>query len=89
MDICKIHLWAIKETGFTCVDEMLYPENHRYLNDLLGYVTVGTRSVENQQHRLTASGLNIQVGMINPTSGSLSVMMNFIDVAQCKHTFFI
>ena len=64
--IRKMHLRAIQETGFTCADEMLYPENHRYLNDLLGYVAVGARSVENQQHRLTASGLNVPVGMKNP-----------------------
>jgi 3-deoxy-7-phosphoheptulonate synthase len=87
VSIRKIHLRAIKETGFTCADEMLYPENHRYLNDLLGYVAVGARSVENQQHRLTASGLNIPVGMKNPTSGNLSIMMNSIEAAQCKHTF--
>ena len=62
-------------------------KNHRYLNDLLGYVAVGARSVENQQHRLTASGLNIPVGMKNPTSGNLSIMMNSIEAAQCKHTF--
>jgi 3-deoxy-7-phosphoheptulonate synthase len=66
---------------------MLYPENHRYINDLLAYVAVGARSVENQQHRLTASGLNIPVGMKNPTGGDISVMMNAIDAAQHPHTF--
>ena len=66
---------------------MLYPENHRYLSDLLAYVAVGARSVENQQHRLTASGLDIPVGMKNPTSGDLSVMMNSIVAAQSSHTF--
>ena len=85
--IRKMHLRAIQETGFTCADEMLYPENHRYLNDLLGYVAVGARSVENQQHRLTASGLNIPVGMKNPVSGSLNVLMNSLEAAQSGHTF--
>ena len=85
--IRKMHLRAIKETGFTCADEMLYPENHRYLNDLLGYVAIGARSVENQQHRLTASGLNIPVGMKNPTSGNISIMMNSIEAAQYEYTF--
>ena len=85
--IRKLHMRAVKETGFTCADEMLYPENHRYLNDLLAYVAVGARSVENQQHRLTASGLDIPVGMKNPTSGYLNVMFNAIKAAQSKHTF--
>ncbi len=85
--IRKMHLRAIQETGFTCADEMLYPENHRYLNDLLGYVAVGARSVENQQHRLTASGLNVPVGMKNPVSGSMNVLMNSIEAAQSGHTF--
>ena len=85
--IRKMHLRAIEETGFTCADEMLYPENHRYLNDLLGYVAVGARSVENQQYRLTASGLNIPVGMKNPVSGSMPVLMNSIEAAQSGHTF--
>ena len=85
--IRKLHLRAIKETGFTCADEMLYPENHRYLNDLLGYVAVGARSVENQQHRLTASGLNVPVGLKNPVSGSMAVLMNSIEAAQSGHTF--
>ena len=85
--IRELHLRAIQETGFTCADEMLYPENHRYINDLLGYVAVGARSVENQQHRLTASGLNIPVGLKNPVSGSMPVLMNSIEAAQSGHTF--
>ena len=87
ISIRKLHMKAIAETGFSCADEMLYPENHRYLSDLLSYVAVGARSVENQGHRLTASGLNLPVGMKNPTSGDLSVMMNSITAAQHKHTF--
>lgn len=85
--IRKLHMRAINETGFSCADEMLYPENHRYLSDLLSYVAVGARSVENQGHRLTASGLDIPVGMKNPTSGDLSVMLNSIKAAQSSHTF--
>ena len=85
--IRELHIRALKETGFSCADEMLYPENYRYLNDILAYVAVGARSVENQQHRLTASGLDIPVGMKNPTSGDISVMMNSITAAQHKHTF--
>lgn len=85
--IRELHMRAVRETGFVCADEMLYPENHRYLDDLLGYVAVGARSVENQQHRLTASGVGIPVGMKNPTSGDISVMMNAITAAQHKHTF--
>jgi 3-deoxy-7-phosphoheptulonate synthase len=85
--IRKLHMKAMEETGFSCADEMLYPENHRYLSDLLSYVAVGARSVENQQHRLTASGLDIPVGMKNPTSGDLSVMMNSITAGQHAHTF--
>lgn len=85
--IRKLHMKAIEETGFSCADEMLYPENHRYLSDLLSYVAIGARSVENQQHRLTASGLDIPVGMKNPTSGDISVMMNSITAAQHTHTF--
>ena len=83
----ELHLRALRETGFICADEILYPENHRYLDDILGYVAVGARSVENQQHRLTASGLEIPVGMKNPTSGDFRVMMNSITAAQHKHTF--
>ena len=82
-----LHLKTLAETGFTCADEMLYPENHAYLDDLLGYVAVGARSVEDQQHRLTASGLTVPVGMKNPTSGDYSVMLNAIMAAQHSHTF--
>ncbi len=85
--IRELHMSALKDYGFSCADEMLYPENHRYLSDLLSYVAVGARSVENQQHRLTASGLNLPVGMKNPTSGDLTVMMNSITAGQHKHTF--
>ena len=85
--IRKLHMKAIEETGFTCADEMLYPENHRYLSDLLSYVAVGARSAEDQQHRLTASGLDIPVGMKNPTGGDISVMMNSITAGQHPHTF--
>lgn len=85
--IRDLHLSALRDYDFTCADEMLYPENHRYLSDLLSYVAVGARSVENQQHRLTASGLGIPVGMKNPTGGDLSVMMNSIVAAQSSHTF--
>ena len=85
--IRKLHLRALEEFGFSCADEMLYPENHLFLSDLLSYVAVGARSVENQQHRLTASGLDIPVGMKNPTGGDLSVMMNSIRAAQCDHSF--
>ena len=85
--IRQMHTRAIEETGFTCADEMLYPENHRYLSDLLSYVAVGARSVENQQHRLTASGLGLPTGMKNPTGGDLTVMMNSIIAGQSGHTF--
>ena len=85
--IRKLHMRAIAETGFGCADEMLYPENHRYLSDVLAYSAIGARSVENQQHRLTASGLDIPVGMKNPTAGDLSVMMNSITAAQHSHVF--
>lgn len=87
LSIRRLHIRALSETGFGCADEMLYPENHRLLNDLLSYVAIGARSVEDQQHRLTASGLNIPVGMKNPTGGDLSVMMNAIHAAQHAHTF--
>ncbi len=83
----ELHMRAVNETGFACADEMLYPENHKYLDDLLAYVAVGARSVENQQHRLTASGVGIPVGMKNPTSGDNLVMMNSLLAAQSKHTF--
>ena len=85
--IRQMHMRAVEETGFTCADEMLYPENHRYLSDLLSYVAVGARSAEDQPHRLTASGVGIPVGMKNPTGGDLTVMMNSIIAAQCSHTF--
>jgi len=85
--IRKLHIRALSETEFGCADEMLYPENHRYLSDLLAYVAVGARSVENQQHRLTASGLDIPVGMKNPTGGDITVMMNSITAAQHSHMF--
>ena len=87
ISIRKIHLRALEETGFSCADEMLYPENYRYLSDILSYVAIGARSVENQKHRLTASGLDIPVGLKNPTSGDLSVMMNAITAAHHAHTF--
>ncbi len=85
--IRNLHIRAMAETGFTCADEMLYPENYRYLSDVLSYVAIGARSVENQQHRLTSSGFDIPVGMKNPTSGDISVMMNSITAAQHPHTF--
>jgi len=85
--IRELHRTALRDYDFTCADEMLYPENHRYLSDLLAYVAVGARSVENQQHRLTASGIGIPVGMKNPTGGDLTVMMNSILAAQSSHTF--
>ena len=83
----QLHLHAIEQTGFTCADEMLYPENYRYLSDLLSYVAIGARSVEDQQHRLTSSGMDIPVGMKNPTSGDLSVMLNSVTAAQHPHHF--
>ncbi len=85
--IRRLHTRAIDATGLTCADEMLYPENYKYLSDLLAYVAVGARSVENQQHRLTASGMSVPVGMKNPTSGGLSVMLNSIIAAQVPHKF--
>ena len=85
--IRELHMTALKDYDFSCADEMLYPENHRYLSDLLSYVAIGARSAEDQQHRLTASGLNIPVGVKNPTGGDLSVMMNGITAAQSAHTF--
>ncbi len=85
--IRELHRAALKDYDFTCADEMLYPENYRYLSDLLSYVAVGARSVENQQHRLTASGIEAPVGMKNPTGGDLGVMMNSILAAQASHTF--
>ena len=85
--IRKMHIRAIKESGFTCADEMLYPENYRYLSDLLSYVAVGARSVEDQQHRLTVSGMDVPAGMKNPTSGDIAVMLNSIVAAQGGHSF--
>ena len=85
--IRQLHAKAIEETGFTCADEMLYPENYRYLDDLLSYVAVGARSVENQQHRLVSSGINVPVGMKNPTGGDISIMMNSVTAAQHPHMF--
>ena len=83
----RLHMRVLNETGFSCADEMLYPEEYRFLSDLLSYVTIGARSVEDQQHRLTASGLDIPVGMKNPPSGSLAVLLNSIRAAQSPHTF--
>ena len=85
--IRKMHIRAIQESGFTCADEMLYPENYRYLSDLLSYVAVGARSVEDQQHRLTVSGMDVPAGMKNPTSGDFSVMLNSVTAAQGSHRF--
>ena len=85
--IRELHMAALRDYDFSCADEMLYPENYRYLSDLLSYVAIGARSVENQQHRLTASGIEAPVGMKNPTGGDLSVMMNSITAAQSGHTF--
>lgn len=87
ISVRKLHARAMNETGLLCADEMLYPENARYLDDLLGYVAIGARSVENQQHRLVASGLDIPVGMKNPTSGDITVMLNSIKAAQIQHNF--
>ncbi|MBQ8724217.1 MAG: 3-deoxy-7-phosphoheptulonate synthase [Oscillospiraceae bacterium] len=87
ISIRHLHTKAVEMTGLTCADEMLYPENYRYLSDILAYVAIGARSVENQQHRLTSSGLDIPVGMKNPTGGDLSVMMNSLVAAQASHTF--
>jgi len=85
--IRELHLAALRDYDFSCADEMLYPENYRYLSDLLSYVAIGARSVENQEHRLVASGVEAPVGMKNPTGGDLSVMMNSIVAAQSSHTF--
>ena len=85
--IRKLHADVVTKTGFTCAEEMLYPENHAYLSDLLSYVAVGARSVEDQQHRITASGIGIPAGMKNPTGGDLSVMMNAITAAQAAQKF--
>lgn len=85
--IRKMHIRAISESGLTAADEMLYPENRSYLDDLLSYEAVGARSVENQQHRLTASGMDIPVGMKNPTSGDFNVTLNSVNAAQKSHNF--
>ncbi len=83
----KLHMSVLQETGFSTADEMLYPENHEYLSDIISYVAVGARSVENQFHRLVSSGVDVPVGMKNPTSGDYSVMMNSVFAAQHPHTF--
>ncbi len=83
----KMHIRAIEETGLTAADEMLYPENWPYVSDLLSYVAIGARSVEDQQHRLTVSGFDVAAGMKNPTSGDFSVMLNSVYAAQHPHTF--
>lgn len=85
--IRRLHTNVLAQTGLSTADEMLYPNNYRYISDLLSYVAVGARSVENQEHRLTASGIDVPVGMKNPTSGDLSVMLNSIHAAQHSHTF--
>lgn len=85
--IRRLHINVLANTGLPTADEMLYPDNYRYLSDLLSYVAVGARSVENQEHRLTSSGIDIPVGMKNPTSGDISVMLNSIMAAQHPHTF--
>ena len=85
--IRHLHTQAFEDTGMTCADEMLYPENYAFLSDVLGYVAIGARSVENQQHRLVASGVEQPIGMKNPTSGDLTVMLNSITAAQHHHTF--
>ena len=82
-----MHLRVLSESGLTAADEMLYPGNYPYLEDILSYVTIGARSVENQEHRLTVSGLDIPVGMKNPTSGDLNVLLNSVQAAQTQHTF--
>ena len=87
VSIRQLHLKTLADTGLVTADEMLYPENHRYLSDVIGYVAVGARSSENQQHRLVASGIDVPVGMKNPTGGDISVMMNSIKAAQSSHTF--
>lgn len=87
ISIRELHMRVLRETGFSSADEMLYPENYKYLDDVLAYVAVGARSVEDQQHRLTSSAISVPVGMKNPTSGDISVMMNSIYAAQHSHTF--
>jgi len=83
----KMHIRAVEETGLTAADEMLYPENWGYVADILSYVAIGARSVEDQQHRLTVSGFDVPAGMKNPTSGDFSVMLNSVYAAQHPHSF--
>ena len=83
----RMHIRAVEVSGLTAADEMLYPANWSYVSDFLSYVAIGARSVENQQHRLTVSGIDIPAGMKNPTSGDFSVMINSVIAAQCPHTF--
>lgn len=83
----KMHIRAVEESGLTAADEMLYPENWRYISDILSYVAIGARSVEDQQHRLTASGFDVAAGMKNPMSGDMSVMLNSVYAAQHHHSF--
>lgn len=83
----ELHMSVLRDYDFSCADEMLYPDNFRYLSDLLSYVSVGARSVENQEHRLVASGVGVPAGMKNPTGGDLGVMMNSVQAARCGHTF--
>ena len=83
----KLHMDVLKETGFSTADEMLYPDNYEYLNDVLSYIAVGARSVENQEHRLVASGVYGPIGMKNPTSGDYKVMLNSVNAAQRPHKF--
>ena len=85
--IREMNIRVIKETGFTCADELLYPETYRFVSDVLSYVAIGARSVEDQEHRLIASGIDIPVGMKNPTSGNLAVMMNSVIAAQSEQNF--
>ena len=85
--IRKLHIRNIEETGLTAADEMLYPENWWYLADLLSYVAVGARSVEDQQHRMTVSSFDVPAGMKNPTSGDMTVMLNSVVAAQHAHSF--
>ena len=87
MAMRKMHIRAIQETGLTAADEMLYPENWGYVSDILSYVAIGARSVEDQQHRLTVSGFDVAAGMKNPTSGDFSVMLNSVYAAQHPHSF--
>ena len=87
MAMRRMHIRSIAETGLTAADEMLYPENWRYIDDILSYVAIGARSVEDQQHRLTVSGFDVAAGMKNPTSGDLSVMLNSVYAAQHPHSF--